>query len=549
MGREIKVTTSEHTSPRHGMTKRRTVAEMAAALATSTIAPSARGTERTAANIGGKKGARFFDRMFPNLPPLTASDDALFTLAQAMKDTAAQSPSGDNTKIPAGFTYLGQFVDHDITLDLTPLSGAQEDLEMIDNFRTPGLDLDCIYGSGIESHRFMFRRDDKAKFLIGTAKASVDVGFTSQIPALPNDLERNRHGAALIADHRNDENLLVAQTHLAFLKFHNKVVDLVRKPGMSDEQVFDEASRTVRWHYQWMVLHDFVERLCGKGIVAQILNGKRKFYRFKKLPFMPLEFAGAAYRLGHSMVREEYSHNRAFRPSAPRIAPGSLALLFNFSGLSGNIAGELAPPSPPPPDFSTLPSNWAIDWRRFYDFKTPSNTPNFEFNHSRKLDPFITEQLHTLPGFPPGVREANLAFRNLRRGVKLRLPSGQDVAAFMRTKIAFTPMTEAQITSGPDGQALKTANLHKKTPLWFYILKEAQQLGGGERLGPVGSRLVAEVFIGLVHGDKTSYLWKVGPNWKPTLPSKVPGTFTMTDLLQFVGDISPIDGIATVNTL
>ena len=111
------------------------------------------------------------------------------------------------------------------------------------------------------------------------------------------------------------------------------------------------------------------------------------------------------------------------------------------------------------------------------------------------------------------------------------------------------PLTEDEIASGPDGAVAKTHGLHQKTPLWYYILKEAQVRRNGEALGPVGSRIVAEVFVGLVHGDNQSYLWLKGKDWKPELPSKVPGTFTMTDLLQFVGDISPIDGITTVNTL
>jgi hypothetical protein len=323
------------------------------------------------------------------------------------------------------------------------------------------------------------------------------------------------------------------------LKFHNRVVDHLQAQGTPDGQLFDEASKTVRWHYQWMVLHDFVERITQQGIVAQLVSEGRKFYRFKTVPFMPVEFAGAAYRLGHSMVREQYSHNRVFRPRAPRLAPASLDLLFNFSGLSGTIRGELGP-------LAALPSNWVIDWRRFYELGTPANTPNFEKNLSRRLDPFLTPALHQLPGFPAGP-EGNLAFRNLRRGVILGLPSGQDVASAMAQRIPITPLTPAEVASGPDGAVAQQRGLHTQTPLWYYILKEAQVRQQGLRLGPVGARLVAEVFVGLVQGDKDSFLQQ--PGWTPTLPSKTPGTFFMTDLLQFVGDISPIDGVTTVNTL
>ena len=536
----------QHVS-RHGLVGRHVLAEQAVPSA-ARLAVTPEGIEvpmpmtdaQTARvkkiNIGGAKGQGFFDRMF-NLPPLVANDADLEALANAMRDVNPNNPALDNQTIPAGFTYLGQFIDHDISLDLSPLSAKQEDPTMIENFRTPGLDLDCLYGAGPGPHRFLFRQD-APKFLIGKADSSPDAtGGT--IPDLPNDLERGRHGVALIGDHRNDENLLVAQTHLALLKFHNKVVDHI-SPTTPAPQLFEEASKLVRWHYQWMVLHDFVERLTETGIVNKLITEGRKFYRFKSVPFMPVEFAGAAYRLGHSMVREEYSHNRVFRPNPPRLAPGSLAFLFNFSSLSGNINGELG-------GLPRLPSNWVIDWRRFYNFNTPAGTPSFEFNHSRKLDPFLTPSLHTLPGFPAG-KEANLAFRNLRRGVILGLPSGQDVANEMAKKVpSITPLTPAEMATGPDGAVAAQKGFDTAAPLWYYILKEAQVRSNGERLGPVGARIVAEVFVGLVQGDPDSFLSQ--PGWTPTLPAKTPGTFNMTDLLQFVGDISPIDGITTVATL
>jgi hypothetical protein len=275
-----------------------------------------------------------------------------------------------------------------------------------------------------------------------------------------------------------------------------------------------------------MVLHDFMERLTEPGIVAKILHNGRKFYRFKKTPYMPVEFSAAAYRLGHSMVRQTYSHNRVFQNIG-------FDLLFGFSGLSGQIIGDLAPNPPTAPlPVPVLPSNWIIDWRRFYDLGTPPGTPDFAFNHSRKLDPLLVEELHDLPG-----GGGNLAFRNLKRGVNLGLPSGQDIATAMRIKNALTP---DEIATAPDGQVAKQQGLHKATPLWYYILKEAQVRHNGERLGPVGSTIVSEVFVGLVHGDTGSYLWTKKKNWKPTLPSATPGTFLMTDLLRIVDEVNPI---------
>jgi hypothetical protein len=460
-----------------------------------------------------------FGRMFPGLPPLQVSDEALDALAQAMLDNDAETE--DNPRIPAGFTYLGQFIDHDITLDLTSLGEKVRDPTAVQNFRSPSLDLDSIYGRGPDGSPHQYARDPAngtttPKLLIGK---NITVDFGNVVGDFENDLPRSPEGHALIGDHRNDENLLVAQTHLAFMKFHNRVVDHLSDQGTPEEELFREARQTVTWHYQWLVLHDFLGRLTMPGIVDKILHDGRKFYRFKKFPYMPVEFSGAAYRLGHSMVRQKYAHNRVF----PNIG---FDLLFGFSGLSGQIIGDLAPQTPTAPlPVSALPSNWIIDWNRFYEID-PTRPPQL----SRKLDPFLASELHTLPG-----NGGNLAFRNLKRGVDQGLPSGQSIAQVMGVQ---DPITSDELASGPDGAVAKQHGLHTQTPLWYYILKEAHVKGGSERLGPVGSTIVAEVLVGLVHGDHQSYLWQRGANWRPTLGQN--DDFTMVDLLKFVNDINPI---------
>jgi hypothetical protein len=491
-------------------------------------------------SLSGNDDPGMFGRMFPNLEPLAVDDGPLKELADAMKDANPGDPAGNNTDIPAGFTYLGQFVDHDITLDLTSFGEKESDPNAVENFRTPALDLDNIYGLGPDGSRQLYARNPGdasgktpgPKLLIGKT-ISVPFGNVTSTPR--NDLPRSPEGFALIGDHRNDENLVVAQTHLAMLKFHNKVCDQLAASGVPVDQIFEQARQTVTWHYQWLVLHDFVERLTEKGIVDRILEQGRRFYRFKKTPYMPVEFSAAAYRLGHSMVREVYSHNRIFTPGA---VPATLDLLFQFTGLSGGIIGDLAPdPVQPPLPLPVLSSNWIIDWRRFHEVLA-TNPPGVPRNPSRNLDPFLIPQLHNLPG-----GGGSLPFRNLKRGVLLGLPSGQDVAKAMKIK---NPLTSAEIAKGTDGAVAEKHGLHEHTPLWYYILKEAEQRGGGKKLGPVGATIVSEVFVGLVHGDHQSYLWLKGKDWKPTLPSKTPGDFTMADLLRFVGDISPIDGISTV---
>lgn len=497
-------------------------------------------TTKTLDALAGHGDPGKFGRMFPSLPALNVEDDVLAELAAAMVDDAAQPKSGDNPDIPAGFTYFGQFVDHDITLDTTPLAVQMADPQALVNFRTPALDLDSLYGDGPGRNPELYGRQTTPpygpsnKLLIGETSPSANEGINDP---LPNDLPRNRVGRALIGDERNDENLVVAQTHLAFLKFHNAVIDWLgrQQPGLKGPAQFVEARRIVTWHYQWIVLFDWAERLTEPGIIRKIMKRGRRFYRFRTTPYMPAEFSVAAYRIGHSMVREKYDYNRVFKEGG--LIPASLGLLFGFTGKSGAIVGDLVDdpriePTPgiPGGKLRDLPGNWIIDWRRFFEIDE-----NLAPNASRLLDGLLAPALRNLPGEKN--LEAVLAFRNLRRGVQLGLPSGQDVARHMGLK----PLSSTKIDKGADGAVAKQHGLHKDTPLWYYILKEAEATHAGRRLGPVGATIVAETFLGLVHGDQKSFLW-LRKNWKPELPSAKAGTFTMADMLRFIDDINPIGG-------
>lgn len=469
-------------------------------------------------------GPGAFGRMLPDLPPFRPSDAQLEALGEAMEDrnfgTMPEDEPGDNPEIPAGYTYLGQFVDHDITFDKTegfPLDVLEP--ELIRQARTPSLDLDSLYGMGPELQPELYEEGvppDQARFRLGPTR-SVKVGET-QLPSLALDLPRQGK-IAVIGDPRNDENVAVAQLHRAFLQFHNRVLDEVlagRIAASIAGSPFAQARQIVRWHYQWVVLRDLLEhRLVKPDFLQSVLRNGRRFFRWEahptNRPFMPIEFSVAAYRVGHSMVRQSYHFNRVFNFADEN--PATLHLMFRTTHR------EDAP----------IPTSWVIDWGRF--FKLDSQPPN----PSRKLDTRITRPLRLLPDFTGGQDgPQSLAKRNLLRGSRLGLPSGQAVA----DRLGIPPLTPAQLSTGKTGDAAATAGLVEETPLWFYILKEAEMLEAGVHLGPVGSTLLAEVFVGLLEGDPESFL-HADPRWTPTL-GLVPGDFSMPDLLGFVGDLNPL---------
>lgn len=486
-----------------------------------------------------------FGRLFPHLPPFRPPAQHLVDLGLAMRESAPGNPAGDNERVPAGYTYLGQFVEHDITFDTTPLAEAIVDPLATENFRSARLDLDAVYGLGPVAQPYLFTRaSGGARLLIGRTRPSADTPGRPPLPAFDNDLPRSaaagpargaggvephdpiapvvasEAGFALIGDPRNDAHLIVAQLHLAFLKLHNAVVDRLA-PDVPADLRFVEARRLVTWHYQWIVLHDFLPRLVDPATLADVLARGRRHYRFTGCAFIPVEFSAAAYRLELTMMREEYTYNRVFNGGAVRLARATLALLFRFGGLSG---GDVP-----------VPSNGIVDWRRFFDGLPRVPGPERHFNLGRKIDPLVVPALHDLgpADGDPGAR--SLPVRTLLRGASLGLPSGQAVARYLGEPL----LSPADVASGPDGAVAAGHGLHRESPLWFYVLKEAQLAGAGERLGPVGSRILAEVFVGLLEADPTSFVAQ-DPNWRPTLPGATPGTFRMSDLLTLVGELNPL---------
>ncbi|WP_421657453.1 peroxidase family protein [Leptothermofonsia sp. ETS-13] len=475
------------------------------------------------------------------LPESRKTRDDLINLGRTMRDTDNTSIGDSN--IPAAYTYLGQFIDHDITLetmsadlpkllspDLAPMPLA-EVRQKLRNIRTATLDLDSVYGLPAPRDP-----DNPDKLLVGKVtplnssqkptRRPEEKDDNNDLPREPRNEDFKRDRAALIGDPRNDENTIIAQLHVAFLRAHNALVD--------QGKTFNEARTILRQHYQYIVLHDFLKRIVDPRIVDYILeHGNQVYDAMGKRFYLPLEFTVAAYRFGHSMVRTDYNFNLNFNKSGePNTFPATLDLLFTFSALSGQLG-----------DFDTLPDNWIIEWENFVDAGKP-------FNKARRIDTKLVEPLFNLrdalgnldgnaPGNPEPGDGARLAVRNLLRGYLLRMPTGQAVASALQEKakgkLEIPILSPAQIEMAAASQdqvnALRQGGFLERTPLWYYILVEAAALAGGQRLGPVGSVIVAEVLIGLARRSEDSILNV--PGWAPSLPSAAAGKYTLSDLLKF----------------
>jgi hypothetical protein len=499
---------------------------------------------------------RHFDFLFPELqgdpdnllPVAKKTRDDLEKLGKAMADDATDDPAGDLRNLSAAYTYFGQFVDHDITLEKSAQPGmappVEEDLEPLPledileqtrNLRTGVLELDSVYNTPAP-------RDPEPngpKLKVGTVS---EVGNRPPDKADENDLPREGRSAdvvhdraALIGDPRNDENTIIAQLHVAFLHAHNRLVEEASPPNR-----LRKAKRRLRRHFQHIVLHDFLKQIADPLIVDDIIeNGNRVYKPAEDETFMPLEFSVAAYRFGHSMVRSVYDFNLNFNTSGP--PGGKLLFLFHFTALSGQLGEELGLQTP---DSDTLPENWIIEWENFFD--PEGGRPR---SKARRIDTQLVEPLQHLRSMKgeeePGLA-ASLAVRNLLRGYQLRMPTGQAVARALRKKLqgvrGIPVLTDEQIRKaagkGEAGdkqrEVLKDSGFDEHTPLWYYILAEAALLRDGRRLGPVGSTIVAEVLVGLIRLSPDSIL-APGSTWKPNLPSKEPGKFTLADLLRYAG--------------
>lgn len=499
----------------------------------------------------------------------------------------------NNSALPPVFTYLGQFIDHDITHqglshpdaaevvdifhrpadDFAPMPRADVAAAIV-NQRTGRLDLDSLYGSNTQPQNaahakligLMRSTSDRAKMQLGTLHPMAG-GIPDQLPldggadlprlgqfmqprkgaptfsqndfdALPTPIKQalGKDGApnlaaAVIGDLRNDENLFVAQLHVAFLRYHNQMVDALRDAGETGDAdaIFAKAREQVVLHYQWLVMNVYLPSVCDPVALQQVkASGAALYDRFldqcghtEGTPFpMPIEFAVAAFRFGHSMVRGTYDWNSRFgRRTKDGVHGGtdraSFEQLFTFTGGGKTPMGGL----------TRLPQNWVIDWAR-------TALPNSEFadRTTRRIDTNLAlplrrmsneaTELQEQTATPLQLDEKNLAARNLKRSIRMSVPSAQACLTAINAQFGFAlrPLTRAELTFGRTGNELKAAGFDRATPLWFYVLKEAEMRHAGQRLGALGTHIVAGTIAGLIIKDPKSYWNRAGSaegRWHP----------------------------------
>jgi heme peroxidase len=414
--------------------------------------------------------------LFPDLPALPVDEEALHELGR-IGGPADLGPDacGTDSGGAAVWPLFGQFVAHDITADRSPLAHRAVPARLR-NGRAARADLEGLYGAGPVGMPYLYRRDDPAKLLLSLRGS---------------DVPRNQDGIALIGDPRNDVHLFVNQLAVAFIGLHNRLVDRLRDDGVAEPDLFDEARRATTWHYQHVILREYLPGLIGEEPAAQLLARGPRLYRAEGEPYIPLEFADAAYRYGHAQIRDRYQVNA-------HLGPCPL-----FPDLIG---------------FRRVPPEHAVDWTLQIDVE--GHPPA---QRAKRIDARLPRSLIALPtqvsGSAPGTDYPSLANRDLQRGQAVGLASGEAIAA----RLGVPALSADQVGLAERGWS-------GETPLWFYVLREADVFGHGDRLGPVGGRIVGEVLVGIIDADPGSFR-SVDPDWTPTPPARRAGAFGLADIL------------------
>jgi hypothetical protein len=528
------MTARSHDADDHRLSRRdfaRRLGIGAGAVATGAPAVLLGGPEVVAAHnaAAGYQNPLNFGRMFDDdLPPFAEPTDsvkaalreigAIGGIMDAGDDLAAgplalildpllRVNNPDNPNHTAGTTFVGQFIDHDVTFDVVSRLAEPTDPTATRNARVPVLDLDSVYGGGPRVSPQLYEPADRAKFIVASG-------------GLFEDVPRTVGGSAIIADPRNDENMVISGLQAAFLTFHNNLVDLVRHrrlvPDPGDvSEVFGYTRYQTRWHYQSMILTQYLPQVIGQSTVDDIRRWRRFYRPGLGRAYMPVEFQTGVFRMGHSMVRPSYRANFTGQPAGKPNAPQFFGLVLDAS--QDGVAD--------PDDLrgGCRSARRFIGWPTFFDFGDGNVRRN------KLLDTKLSTPLFRLPlaaiasGDPP----TSLAERNLLRHLTWSLPSGQTLAKV----IGVPPLSSGELAGTGIGSV--RASFLTSTPLWFYILHEAFEREGGLRLGPVGGRVVGEVLIGLIDVDPASVLHQY--RWRPLIPVREANKVSMQDVLDFAG--------------
>ena len=426
-------------------------------------------------------------------------------------DPALSLVNRNNPHDTAGMTFVGQFIDHDLSFDAASMLGVATDPRTSPNSRTARFDLDSVYGGGPVTQSELYDPRAPIKLLIESG------GRFEDVPRRPD-------GSAVIGDPRNDSNLIISGLHAAFLAFHNHAVDTVTTTGAEPGEIFALARRLTTWHYQWLVVNQVLPNFVGLAVVDDVLRRGPRHFRTDGNPAIPVEFSGAAYRFGHSMVRPSYRANLAGDNGHP------------FFGLIFDSRLQVPDGQQPQTDPVDLRGGFRsarrfIGWQTFFDF---GGSFSAQTKPNKVIDTVLSTPLFALPTsaiahIPGSPGPTALPQRTLLRHLTWSLPSGQSLARDMDL-----PVLHRRDFADLAGFDL---DLDASTPLWLYVLREAQLVNGGQFLGPVGGRIVAEVLLGLLLADPTSYLRRQ-PQWQPHLGAQGSG-YGITDFLRFAG-VDPI---------
>ncbi|WP_434612006.1 peroxidase family protein [Tabrizicola sp. M-4] len=455
-------------------------------------------------------------------------------------------PSALLMRLPAAYTYFGQFVNHDISAPVGGVAAAdapapvgvigpaepqglgqtwradrQTILARVVNEQGRPLMLGSLYGDWPDTDdpgiAALFARDGK-RFRLARVAAVKDVEFTDidvdpatvlRATGAPDLPRRGRE--AVIADRRNDGNLILSQMHLAFLRVHNRAVAALEPAIRDDAACFRAARRLVTLHYHWLILNDFLPRILSRTVLTRPLAEWAS--RLAAAREVPMEFTTAAFRFGHSMVGRAYDFNANFGAGGKIAGEAKLIELFRFTS-----AQNMGHPEGPA---RQVPEHWVIDWERVT--AGGMARPGGAHAGAERIDLNFAPDMLNVAGDAAVPEQGSILFRNLMRGFHRRIPFGQRLAdAYGVERLTLQQMRAALPRRRSPGGAFASPlvaadalGFMEEMPAWLYFLCEAKALERGARVGPTASRIIADTIVGLMRGEEESLLRVARGGWHP----------------------------------